>query len=97
MSVVERQRIDLWLFRARLAKTRAAAARLISEGGVRLMHNGVPRLIDKASVEVAAGDALLLPRSGQIIAVRVEALGERRGPAAEARALYRELDAQSLA
>ena len=31
----DRQRIDLWLFRARFAKTRAAAARLVSEGGVR--------------------------------------------------------------
>ncbi|MFO0202262.1 MAG: S4 domain-containing protein, partial [Alphaproteobacteria bacterium] len=34
MSVAQRQRVDLWLHRARLAKTRAAAARLISEGGV---------------------------------------------------------------
>jgi ribosome-associated heat shock protein Hsp15 len=94
---VERQRVDLWLFRARFAKTRAAAARLVSEGGVRLVHNGVTRLIDKPSVEVEAGDALLLPRRGRLASVRIEGLGERRGPAPEARLLYSELDAQGVA
>ncbi len=92
-----RQRVDLWLFRARFAKTRAVAARLVSEGGVRLVHNGVTRLIDKPSVEVAPGDALLLPRRERLTLVRVEALGQRRGPASEARGLYSELDAEALA
>lgn len=36
----ERQRIDVWLFRARFAKTRAAAGRLVSEGGLRLVRDG---------------------------------------------------------
>jgi ribosome-associated heat shock protein Hsp15 len=93
----ERQRIDVWLFRARLAKTRAAAARLIAEGGARLVHDGVPRRIEKSSVEVEPGDALTLPLRGKLIAIRVEAIGVRRGPAAEARALYSELDAEALA
>jgi ribosome-associated heat shock protein Hsp15 len=92
-----RQRVDLWLFRVRLAKTRAAAARLVTEGGVRLVHNGVTRLIDKPSVEVAAGDALLWPQEGKLVAVVVKGLGARRGPASEARALYGEVDAQTLA
>lgn len=92
-----RQRVDLWLFRARFAKTRAAASRLVTEGGVRLVHNGVARLIDKPSVEVAPGDALLLPQRGRLTAVKVEGLSERRGPANEARKLYRELDAETLA
>src|SRR5690606_17188015 len=35
-----RQRIDVWLFRARFAKTRAAAARLVGEGGVRVVREG---------------------------------------------------------
>ena len=91
------QRIDLWLFRARFTKTRAAAARLINEGGVRIVHQGVPRRLEKPSVEVAPGDALLLPRGGRLVAVRVERLGERRGPAPEARSLYSELDAESFA
>ncbi len=93
----ERQRIDVWLFRARFAKTRAAAARLITEGGVRLVHDGVPRRLEKPSVEVAAGDVLLFPQRGEVVAIRVEALGPRRGPPVEARALYSELDAETLA
>jgi ribosome-associated heat shock protein Hsp15 len=97
LKPAERQRVDLWLFRARFAKTRAAAARLVSEGGVRLLHNGRTRLIDKPSVEVEAGDALLLLRRGQIVMLRIEGLGGRRGPAPEARRLYRELDAQTVA
>lgn len=91
------QRIDVWLFRARFAKTRGAAARLISEGGVRIVHDGVSRRLEKPSVEVRAGDALLVPLRGRLLAIRVEALGERRGPAAEARLLYSELDADAVA
>jgi ribosome-associated heat shock protein Hsp15 len=92
-----RQRIDVWLHRARFAKTRAAAARLVSEGGVRVVREGASRALDKASAEVAVGDALLLPHRGALRSVRVEGLGERRGPAAEARRLYSELDADALA
>jgi len=93
----ERQRIDVWLFRARFVKTRAAASRLVSEGGVRLVHDGVPRRLGKPSVEVAAGDALLFAQRGKLVAIKVEALGARRGPAAEARTLYSELDAEAFA
>jgi ribosome-associated heat shock protein Hsp15 len=95
--VSDRQRVDLWLFRARFAKTRAGAARLIAEGGVRVVHNGAPRRLLKASAEVEPGDALVFPQRGKLLAVRVEALGARRGPPAEARSLYSELDADALA
>ncbi len=93
----DRQRVDLWLFRARFVKTRAAAARLVSEGGVRLTHAGLTRRLEKASAEVQAGDALLLVQQGALKAVRIEALPLRRGPPAEARALYSDLDAGALA
>ena len=93
----ERQRIDVWLFRARFVKTRAAATRLVSEGGVRLVHDGRPRRLEKPSVEVAAGDVLMFTHGGKLIAIEVKALGARRGPPAEARALYSELDAETLA
>jgi ribosome-associated heat shock protein Hsp15 len=92
-----RQRIDLWLYRARFAKTRAAAARLVAEGGVRLVHNGVPRRLEKPSVEVAAGDMLLLPLGSGLRMIVVEAVPTRRGPASEARTLYSERDAEALA
>lgn len=92
-----RQRIDIWLFRARFVKTRAAAARLVGEGGVRVVRDGASRVLDKASAEVGVGDAVVLPIRGQVRTVRVEGLGDRRGPATEARALYSELDADQLA
>lgn len=97
MKPEEKQRIDVWLVRARFAKTRAAAARLVAEGGVRLVHNGQPRRLEKPSVDVAPGDALVFPQSDKLRAVRVVKLAARRGPAAEARALYSELDADALA
>ncbi len=92
-----RQRVDLWLFRARLVKTRAAAARLISEGGVRLVHNGASRRLEKPSAEVVAGDTLVLALRGRLRSFHIAALGMRRGPPAEARLLYDELDAEPLA
>lgn len=94
---VARQRVDLWLFRTRLAKTRAAAARLISEGGVRLVRDGASRRLEKPSAEVTAGDTLVLPMRGRLRSVHIVALGMRRGPPAEARLLYDELDAEPLA
>jgi ribosome-associated heat shock protein Hsp15 len=90
MSETTRQRIDIWLFRARLCKSRADASRLISEGGVRLMHNGQPRRLEKPSVEVAPGDVLVLPSATGLRTIEVKGLGPRRGPAAEARALFQE-------
>lgn len=83
-----RQRVDVWLFRARLAKTRADAARLISEGGVRLVHNGQARRVAKPSVEVEPGDVLVMPGYVGLRTIAVRGLSERRGPPAEARGLY---------
>ncbi len=55
-------RIDIWLWRARLAKTRAAAARLVSEGGVRVIRqDGASRALDKPSAEIRPGDKVLFP------------------------------------
>jgi ribosomal 50S subunit-recycling heat shock protein len=88
--VSQRQRIDLWLFRARFAKTRAAAARLIAEGGVRLVRAGASRQLEKASAELTVGDTLIFTQNGALRTVRVEGLPVRRGPAAEARTLYSE-------
>jgi ribosome-associated heat shock protein Hsp15 len=97
VSEAARQRVDLWLFRARFAKTRAEAARIISEGGVRIVREGASRQIDKPSAEIAVGDALVLPLRGRLRTVEVAGLGDRRGPASEARLLYRERDAEGLA
>ena len=86
-------RIDVWLWRARLFKTRSLAARIVEDGRVRLVRGGTDARFDKPSRTVRPGDGVVLAVAGRLIAVKVEALGERRGPPAEARALYSELPA----
>ncbi|HSZ50422.1 MAG TPA: RNA-binding S4 domain-containing protein [Caulobacteraceae bacterium] len=81
-------RIDVWLWRARFSKTRSLAARLAEEGRIRLARNGVQTRLDKASRTVRPGDELVFAIAGRLTAVRVVSLGERRGPASEARELY---------
>lgn len=81
-------RIDVWLWRARFAKTRSLAAAMVENGAVRLTHNGVQTRLDKPSRSVHAGDALVFAVGGRLIDLTVDALGERRGPAEEARGLY---------
>lgn len=83
------QRLDLWLWCARYARTRADCARVIAEGSVRI--NRQPT--DKAHARLRVGDVLTLPARGQaeVRVWRVRALAVRRGPAPEARALYEEL------
>jgi ribosome-associated heat shock protein Hsp15 len=88
MTPVESVRIDVWLWRARFAKTRSLAAALVERGAVRLTHQGRQTRLDKPSRVVHPGDEIVFARDGRITVVRVEALGERRGPPAEARALY---------
>ena len=77
-------RLDKWLVFARFFKTRGMAARLIAEGEVRL--NGTVAV--KPAQTVRPGDELVFPTGPKWRRVRVVALGERRGPAPEARALY---------
>jgi ribosome-associated heat shock protein Hsp15 len=85
-------RADVWLWRARLCKTRSLAARLIEEGRVRLTRAGQESRLDKPARAVRPGDALVFAIAGRLHAVRIEALGVRRGPAAEARELYSPLE-----
>jgi ribosome-associated heat shock protein Hsp15 len=79
-------RLDKWLWFARLARTRSLAARLCAAGEVAV--DG--RTIVKSGHPVRIGDKVTLPQGRLIRTVHVAALGTRRGPAAEARQLYRE-------
>ena len=81
-------RIDIWLWRARFVKTRGLAADLVERGAVRLTHNGVETRLDKPSRSVHPGDLVTFAQHGRVTTLRVEVLGDRRGPAEEARALY---------
>jgi len=85
-------RADVWLWRARLCKTRSLAARLIEDGRVRLSRGGLETRLDKPARTLRPGDGLVFAFAGRLHAVRVEALGERRGPPAEARTLYSPLE-----
>ncbi|MCI3180604.1 RNA-binding protein [Caulobacter sp. CCUG 60055] len=93
MSGEDACRVDVWLWRARFFKTRSLAARMVEEGRVRLSRAGQETRLDKPSRTVRPGDGLVFAVDGRLTAVRVEGLGERRGPAAEAQALYSPLDA----
>lgn len=84
-------RVDIWLWRARFVKTRPLAADLVERGAVRLTHQGRQTRLDKPSRVVHPGDEITFALNGRVTAVRVEALGERRGPPEEARALYRDI------
>ncbi|HVZ53099.1 MAG TPA: RNA-binding S4 domain-containing protein [Pseudolabrys sp.] len=88
---MDRQRIDKWLWHARMVRTRSAAAALVEAGHVRL--NG--QRIVAASQLVRSGDVVTLALDRSVKVLRVESFAERRGGAPEARALYRELTAGS--
>jgi ribosome-associated heat shock protein Hsp15 len=88
---LERCRLDVWLWRARFFKTRTLAAGVVAAGGVRLERNGQSRAADKPSLPVEPGDGLSFRMGGALRTVRVLAVGTRRGPATEARALYAEI------
>ena len=81
------QRLDLWLWYGRVAKTRAECARQIAMGRVRINSQRT----DKAHAKLRPGDVLTLTIGGQLRVWRVLALPTRRGPAAEARTLFEDL------
>ena len=80
-------RIDRFLFFIRLVKTRTLAQAVIDTGHVRI--DG--RRVEKPSDTVRVGSIVALPLRDQVRVLRVLALPDRRGPAAEARGCYEEL------
>ena len=79
-------RIDLWLWYAHFFRSRSLAARAVKGSRMRLNR----QVIRKVSQSLRVGDVLTIPYNGDIRVIEVAALGDRRGPAAEARALYRD-------
>jgi ribosome-associated heat shock protein Hsp15 len=86
-------RLDKWLWHARFCRSRTLAAKLAAAGKVRIA--GAP--VFKAHYAVKPGDVLTFPLGPHIRSVRVLALGDRRGPAPEARTLYEDLAPPSAA
>jgi ribosome-associated heat shock protein Hsp15 len=80
-------RADKWLWFARFFKSRTLAGKLCTGGKLRI--NGAP--VGKSHAVVRCGDVLTFPQGRDIRVIRVVMLGARRGPAAEAQALYEDL------
>jgi ribosome-associated heat shock protein Hsp15 len=87
MSDTPTLRLDKWLWQARFFKTRGAAAAFCASGRLRINR----RTVEKPGAAVRPGDVLTFPHGDDIRVLRVLALGGRRGPPAEARALYEPL------
>jgi ribosome-associated heat shock protein Hsp15 len=87
LAETDRQRIDRWLWHARLVRTRSAAAALASAGHVRV--NGV-RVVSPSSV-VRSGDVITVALDRNVRVVKVRGFASRRGQAEAGRVLYEEL------
>ena len=80
-------RLDKWLFQARFIHSRRLAEGLVAGRRVRLNE----QIVAKTHQLVRPGDVITLTDHRQVRVLRVRALGERRGPAPEARGLYEEI------
>ncbi|MBB3810697.1 RNA-binding S4 domain-containing protein [Pseudochelatococcus contaminans] len=80
-----RQRLDKWLWHARMARTRTLAAKLVSSGHVRIDS----RRVTDPSKKVRAGDILTLALPHATLVVEVTDFAEKRGSAPEAQRLYK--------
>jgi ribosome-associated heat shock protein Hsp15 len=84
---IDRQRIDRWLWHARLVRTRSDAAALTGSGYVRV--NGMR--IDAPGRMVRAGDVITVALDRRVRVVKIRGFRERRGPAGTGETLYEEL------
>lgn len=84
---VEVQRVDKWLWFARVVKSRTAAADLVTAGKVRINRGKA----DKPSAPVKSGDVVTVAVHRTVRVLKVLHAGSRRGPPAEARLLFDEL------
>ena len=84
---MERQRLDKWLWHARVGRARSSAAALVEAGHVRI--NGVRERAPGHAVK--AGDVLTIGLDNSVRVLRVVGFAERRGDATAARVLYDDL------
>ncbi len=83
----DRQRIDKWLWHARVVRTRGAAAALAASGHVRL--NGAR--VTAPAKPVKAGDVVTIALDARVRVLKVTGFAVRRGAAEAGRALYEDL------
>jgi ribosome-associated heat shock protein Hsp15 len=80
----DRQRIDKWLWFARVVKSRSLAQKLVAGGKVRVNREKT----DQPSRLVREGDVLTITLERQVLVLEIRGAGTRRGPAPEAQTLY---------
>jgi ribosome-associated heat shock protein Hsp15 len=81
------QRIDKWLYFARVMRSRSRAAQLVSDGHVRL--NG--KRVETVAKVVRPGDVLTIALQREVRVLRVLLPGERRSAYSLAKALFEDL------
>ena len=81
------QRLDKWLWHARLAKSRTLASKFVEEGKIRVNREKV----HKPSYGVKPGDVLTATIHGHLHVVKVKLLAERRVSASEVASLYEDM------
>ena len=86
-ELVDKLRVDKWLWHARFFKTRNLASVTVRAGHLRV--NG--QKISKPATNVKLGDVLTFPQGRDVRVVKLLAVGSRRGPASEAQTLYQDL------
>jgi len=91
-KALERQRLDKWLWHARVVKARTSAAALVEAGHVRI--NGVREKAPGHGVKL--GDVLTIGLDRSVRVLKIIGFAERRGDAAAARVLYDELQGSSV-
>ncbi len=87
--MADKQRLDKWLWFARVVKTRTLAAKLILDGHVRVNA----QRIETPAKAVGLGDVLTVALEGRVAVLRIVGIGTRRGPFNEARLLFEDLNA----
>ncbi len=86
-DVKETQRLDKWLWHARIVKTRSLAAQFVEQGKFRINREKIL----KPAYAVKNGDVITAAIFGRVRVLRIAGFSARRGAAAEAQALYVDL------
>jgi ribosome-associated heat shock protein Hsp15 len=89
---LERQRLDKWLWHARVVKARTSAAALVEAGQVRI--NGERETAPGHTVKI--GDVVTVALDRTVRVMKVTGFAERRGDASAARVLYVDLQHADL-
>ena len=85
--MIEKIRLDTWLWYARFYKSRSLSSKAILSGKLRVNAN---KIIKPAS-KVKINDILTINHVNMVRVIQVQSLGSRRGPASEAQQLYKDL------